>query len=171
LIQNDLTGSGLPTKGYFLEEGFCDLIKGLYVAMYQTEEHKKKLLSSLGLPENFTFETLVTIVSESNTDYLVPVKYLFFGADGKATTSQNAIAALGLESLCTMEPQLFPVMLRARNKLKFLRELPKVLNRIHPGLYQELTALQKTEKDFLRGLEHIWMDVLGGKIILNKKIG
>jgi len=123
--------------GYFLEEGFADMMRGEYSEKNLPTEMKEKIQKEF---ENEEIEVNRDAVSEhfSGIDIEIDVKYLNLDPEGYVSYPLSAIAATGLQMLCKKQPKLKEVLIEARTDIEKLREIPRLINEIKPGLYSEI---------------------------------
>lgn len=111
-------------EGFFLEEGYAELERGLYVAQ------------ELGKPDGFAGD------AQFGKSHLIN-KYKFFkrntntGKEGW-TFPSGAIPAMTLELLIDHDPELLSALRESRRSVEGLREVARRIDAISPGLYQEL---------------------------------
>jgi hypothetical protein len=136
--------------GWFLEEGFADMIRGEYIEQNITDETSKKLnniISKLGFdPETFFSLTAET---ESGLKFELVRKYYVI-TQQQIGNASSSIAATGLEMLCEKETKLRQTLIEARTNIEKLREIPKLINAIKPGLYMEIQKCGYSEDEFAR---------------------
>jgi hypothetical protein len=129
--------------GYFLEEGFVDLQRGDYEEQY-IPAHIKEKRDSLTTTTN-EYKTLSGVVYRESKKYLAIMK------DDKTIGSPfTSIAATGIEMLCEKIPNFKQVLVEARSDIEKLREIPRLINAIKPGLYTEIQKCDLSEEDFAR---------------------
>lgn len=151
-------GFGTLRTGAFLEEGFADLLRGKYLTQATMPDNvKQQILAKFRLAEDTPLDKEVRLTKEIKGEYFrffyrVPIRHLFLSSSGETQTVASGIAAGGLELLCQKDPGLFDALLAARGgDIERLREIPKRINAISPGLYPVLQNLQYSEDDFIRG--------------------
>jgi len=123
--------------GLFLEEGFAELMRGEYVDKNLTREEKESIKMAQSKQ-----------VSDEN-GYGMKDKYMFF-EDGKLEHSLLSVAGVGLEILCGAIPNLRQTFAEARGDLEKLREIPKLINGIKPGLYMEIQKCEPTPSGLIK---------------------
>jgi len=142
--------------GEFLEEGFASMIEGEYTQRYMPEKTREELdknFIKLGFSPKNTHDTVrINFHAGIGYGYSVSEKFLFLDPtqeDG-LSWSVASIAATGLEMLCEKEPKLRQVLIEARNDISKLREIPRLINAIQPGLYMKIQKCDYDAKDFAR---------------------
>jgi hypothetical protein len=129
--------------GYFLEEGFADLQRGDYIEknISAVIKEKRNRLSAMANE----YET------QSGSVYQESKKYLAFMKDGETIGAPfTSIAATGIEMLCEKIPNLGQVLIEARSDIEKLREIPRLINAIKPGLYLEIQKCGYSQDEFIR---------------------
>lgn len=97
-----------------------------------------------------------SIVREDDNDwqYDMAEKYLLIEGNSAGQMYINypnpAVAATGLEMLCEKIPTLRQTLIEARSDVEKLREIPKLINAIKPGLYMEIQKCDYSHEEFLR---------------------
>jgi len=136
-------------RGKFLEEGFADLLRGKYMEQNLALPVKEKIEERV---RTFLDKAKKTIrVPSSHTEHFdVGIKYATLSENGSIYLSSSAIAATALEMLIAHRPQLEEILCRARNDLDYLREIPKILNEIKPGLYEEIQKCDYSDEEIAR---------------------
>ncbi|TRZ53580.1 hypothetical protein D4R99_00595 [bacterium] len=136
--------------GWLLEEGFADMMRGEYTEKNMLPENKEKILENLN-------EAGLSVVSgrlslfPKGLDYEVPLKNVIrVTTSGISTTGDTAIASAALEMLCEKEPKLRQTLIEARSDIEKLRNVPKLINAIKPGLYLEIQKCGKGKAEFAR---------------------
>ncbi len=131
--------------GWFLEEGFADMMRGEYVGKNRKVQIPEKEL------EEKEKKSLYEGVS-SKYVFMLPEKENALIKDGSVHIGfiQSSIAAVGLEMLCEKEPKLRQVLIESRSDIEKLREIPKLINAIKPGLYMEIQKCAYQAKEFAR---------------------
>lgn len=128
--------------GNFLEEGFADMKRGDYIKQNISATMREKVHQRNKGTDWKTF---------SGSTYEVSDKYVFLLSSGEALgCASSAIAATGLEMLFKKQPKLMNVMFEARSDIKQLREIPKLINAIKPGLYFEIQKCGTSQDEFIR---------------------
>jgi len=133
-------------RGCFLEEALAEMQSGDYFEQNISPKIKKNI-QQLYRDRKFVslraaFELLGCEVSE---------KYFDVIDNGESFGwSPAAIAATGLEMLCRKQPKLKEIIIEARSDIEKLREIPKLINDIKPGLYTEIQKCEYTAEDFIR---------------------
>ena len=122
--------------GGLLEEGFADLLRGDYIEQNITNENREKIAKER--PNTF-----------DDYGFDVADKYMYFTKNSVGMVS-TSIAATALEMLCKKEPKLKEVLIEARSDIKKLREIPKLINAIKPGLYLDIQKCEYSVEDFTR---------------------
>jgi hypothetical protein len=133
--------------GTFLEEGFAEMLHGDYMEKNVSPKVKAKIFKKL---KNLGYDTRLESVSLSSPDMDCGIKYINL-YDDEVHYGGTSIAATGLDMLCEKQPKLKEVLFEARSDIEKLREVPKLINKIKPGLYMEIQkhALY-TKEDFIR---------------------
>ncbi|MFA5830770.1 MAG: hypothetical protein WC878_02970 [Candidatus Paceibacterota bacterium] len=146
--------------GTFLEEGFADMLCGDYMKKNILSEVKKKIFKKL---ESLGFDTRLESISLSSVKADCGIKYIDL-RDGELHYGETSIAATGLDMLCAKQPKLKQVLFEARSDIEKLREVPKLINKIKPGLYMEIQkhALY-TKEDFIR-VQNIIKDAIKNSV-------
>jgi hypothetical protein len=143
--------------GQFLEEGFADMLRGEYMKKNLPSEHKEKILKELenkkipvhsGAIHNDV--SGVENKTSSKFTYDVSIKYLHINEKTNLDYRTPSVAATGLEMLCEKQPKLKEVLFEARTDIEKLREIPRLINEIKPGLYLEIQKCLRTYEDFSR---------------------
>jgi hypothetical protein len=157
-------GHGFPQRetpyGQFLEEGFADMLRGMYRGQNMSNELKElaKVVPSL---DTCTPESLVSITNNaSGYQYDIPLRYATFTASRTPNLPVPATAGYALELLCEKEPKLMPALLKGRTAVEGLRQVAQVIESIQPGLYPELQRLSYSEDDFALGMKKV-KEVIG----------
>jgi hypothetical protein len=129
--------------GYFLEEGFADLQRGDYLEQNISTKIKEERNSLSVITDEYK--------TPSGVVYRESKKYLAFMKDGKTIGAPfTAIAATGVEMLCEKIPNLKQVLIEARSDIEKLREIPRLINAIKPGLYLEIQKCGYSQEEFAR---------------------
>jgi len=141
--------------GWFLEEGFADMLRGEYVSQHATDQDLKRMEQSLSYP-SLSFKSTIPLKSSSNPSILspIPIKYLFCKPESVMGLI-SSIAASGVEMLCNANPQLRQRMIEARNSINGLRALTQEIDKIAPGLYPHIQKTDPTMEDSHKCLKYI----------------
>ena len=145
-------------QGYFLEEGFAEMVRGNYIEKFAMEEEREKLRKALsGNSDTGIFNKNKVKVTNKKTGeaFNLPLKYFFLCPDGEVKMGLSSLAGFGLEVLCEQKPLLKKQLAAGRKNINELREIPKLINNIKRGLYVRLRPLQYTADDFFSGLSYI----------------
>jgi hypothetical protein len=131
--------------GNFLEEGFAELLSGEYREENTSSEISQKIKNR---QDNWIREN-------DGWQYDTPLKYLsYYSIDEKGVMGISyaipSIAAVGLEMLFKKNPELRQTLIQARSNVEKLREIPKLINAIKPGLYAEIQKCGYSEEEFSR---------------------
>ena len=145
--------------GHFIEEGFAEYYRGMYVANNISEEYKAKLASSMGY-SNLEPDDTLSLTTPNNKLIPLPLKYFFLKRDNIACTDIS-IPGYGLELLFNKDPKLQNTLVQSRGSLRYLRAVAQRINTIHPGLYGSMQRSALKTEDFNRIILTI-IDVLGG---------
>jgi hypothetical protein len=136
--------------GNFLEEGFAEFMKCEYAEKNidgETNKNLDKKIREMGFdPATFL---MLWASTKSGERYEVSRKYWSIEKD-KLEWGTSSLCAEGLEILCEKIPELRQVMIEARSDINKLREIPKLINAIKPGLYTEIQKCEYTAEDFIR---------------------
>jgi len=155
-------------RGTFFEEGFCDYIRAEYVKQYQNRLRAIQMLR-LFYPRNTGKYQLDATFKAAHSEQRIPAKYFFAMPDPYTPViSSSSVAGFGVELLCKRSPELFPKLIQARSDLEALRAVPRLINDLSPGMYEELRDLEDTEESFDLGLKTIVDRLYGGKLPLAK---
>jgi hypothetical protein len=132
------------TTGLFLEEGFADYMRGLYIS------------GELGLPEGFIKNNIRSIKRWRRSEHVMPVlpKYVYKTGEEFSAIPSSA-AATALELLTDKDPRLFPAMLDARKEVDGLRAVAARIDTIEPALYKKLRDNFNHENEFYNGLDYV----------------
>ncbi len=132
--------------GSFLEEGFADLLRGEYSSQNISDREKEKNI----LKEK-------EIENSPHIPYRISRKYFYNDEESRSAGnpdgivwSGSSIAATGLEMLCEKEPKLRQTLIESRSDIEKLREIPRLINAIKPGLYLEIQKCAYSEDEFAR---------------------
>jgi hypothetical protein len=130
--------------GEFLEEGFVEMLSGEYVNRNKSEDVREKIK-----------EKMKSIVrKDDGWQYDMDEKYVSIddveSGNLRVVYAEPAVAATGLEMLCEKIPILRQTLIEARSDVEKLREIPKLLNAIKPGLYMEIQKCDYSHEEFLR---------------------
>jgi hypothetical protein len=159
--------------GGFLEEGFADYLRGMYLEANIPKRASTTLLKRAGNRGLGLNSTRPLIDNSSKYQHPLPVKYLFsiyrHGRFAGITTSEACRAGFGVELLCKKDPGLFAAMIRARNNLSGIREVARRIDGISRGLYVGLERIPYSQSGFMLGLKLIIDRVYGGELILDDK--
>ena len=110
-------------EGYFLEEGYAELERGLYVTQI------------LGKPNGFT--------GRPQSDFTSPIdKYNVFNKKGQWGLPPGSLPAITLELLIKHDSEFLSSLRKSRSSVEGLREIIRHINAISPGLYQELRKIE-----------------------------
>lgn len=131
--------------GSFLEEGFVEMLAGEYTDKNMSDDIREKIKVKMNY----------IIRKDDDWQYDMAEKYVSIhdvDEQGKFSVGypDPAIAATGLEMLCEKIPTLRQTLIEARSDVEKLREIPKLLNAIKPGLYMEIQKCDYSEKEFTR---------------------
>ena len=141
---------GLDTEnssGWFIEEGFADLMRGEYIALNMPNEVKKAIINS---------DTELLGLGERRAQV---VKYAYLDHNDEVKIMNSSHAALAIELLCEKEPLLREELLNGRNDLSVGERIKNYVNRLSPGLYDKLNQLDYTSGDFVEGLRMVVKEV------------
>ncbi|MCK9352087.1 MAG: hypothetical protein WCT49_04170 [Candidatus Paceibacterota bacterium] len=148
-LQRSLDDRSVPYSGIFLEEGFAEIMKGEYLEKYMSGKEKDRLLEVLGLPEKTPLSREVTVSFQSKSGEVVetvmPIKYLYIKSENGVDCSASAPAASALEIAWKKYPELRTAMIESRGDESKLKEIPKIFERISPGLYSKLQKIFKAD--------------------------
>jgi hypothetical protein len=131
--------------GEFLEEAFAEMLSGEYTERNRSETTQKKIKEKM--------ESLIR--EDDDWQYDMAEKYVSIydiNERGNLTVGYSipAVAATGLEMLCEKIPTLRQTLIEARSDVEKLREIPKLINAIKPGLYMEIQKCDYSHEEFLR---------------------
>ena len=140
----------IPAWGWLLEEGFADLVRGEYEEKNLNSEIKKDLMVRRKKPDFPLEKEIVFAMTASGRHFGVFGKYLYPLGEADTGFTSSAIAATSLELLCQKHPDLRETLIAARTDIEKLREIPKLINEIKPGLYTEIQKCAYTVEDFAR---------------------
>lgn len=131
-------------KGSFLEEGFAEMMRGLYV--------DKVLDRRQGFGSPPEIRALQKKLQE--TGFGFPAKYSSI-AKGKShiMLGPSSWAALSMEILIIQNPDLVPTIFEARKSPEKLNEFYASVNSIKPGLVAELANIKQEHDECIRGFE------------------
>lgn len=135
-------------SGYLLEEGFCELLRGLYVH------------SILGKPDGFADRMKLDKLREEIAagDLIWPPNKYFYNSksgDGDVEIANESLAGFALELLILENPDLAVKVIEARKTPEGLRDLYRTLEATHPGILKDLNELAPRSKDCINGLAYI----------------
>ncbi|MFA5830519.1 MAG: hypothetical protein WC878_01685 [Candidatus Paceibacterota bacterium] len=136
--------------GDFLEEGFAELLTGEYLSQYVPEEieaRRETILMKSGIHIN---DNDIAVLPANGSKSEVFTKYIRIDKNNDLGVSKSAIAATSLEMLFKKEPKLRQTLIEARGNIEKLREIPKLINNIQPGLYVKIQKCEPTDSDFMR---------------------
>ena len=72
-----------------------------------------------------------------------------------ALVSTPALMGYGIELLVRARPELYSTLIGARRSVQHLRQVPRLLHSIRPGLYDDLRKLSYSKEDFSIALRNI----------------
>lgn len=124
-----LLGSEENDTGSFLEEGYAELERGLYVS------------EVLGKPKGFGGERLKATAPL----YELLRKYVYstrIGGKEELCLLGGAYPAVALELLVQKVPKLFEALRHARHSAEGLRDVAWYIDSVCPGLYQEMRQIE-----------------------------
>jgi len=133
--------------GWFLEEGFAEMIRGEYMEKNRQPKELKKLCEVM---KEYGISVRSGMTAGFSPDYEIAVKYAYLDSTGDIGHAEGSIAAMSLEMLCEKEPKLRQTLIEARSDVLKLKEIPKLINAIKPGLYVKIQKCDSTFEDFLR---------------------
>jgi hypothetical protein len=150
--------------GGFLEEGFADMLRGEYIERNMSADIRKKIQEKMKSiareDDDWQYDMnpkyiFIDVPNEDEDDWSYDAEPAFIDEfDEDETTWVNymksAIAATGLEMLCEKIPILRQTLIEARSDIEKLREIPKLLNAIKPGLYMEIQKCDYSDEEFTR---------------------
>jgi hypothetical protein len=147
VIRKQRTGFAFTHQGYgwFLEEGFADMMKGEYNKSFCPIRYREKILEKFKVPLNASLDTMLTLHG-----YQSSIKYFILQKSGNLGTSPSSAASTGIEMLCEKIPELRQTLIEARSDIEKLREIPKLINSIEPGLYMKIQQCDYSEEEFAR---------------------
>lgn len=129
--------SDSPRKGSFLEEGYADYERGQYV-------------QRLGHTDGVLIEHPKLLEDFEGRD-LGPHYWYLTPDGGRGVPIRSSLGASVLETLIYADPELLDALRASRYSVEGLRAVPKRLNRLQPGLYSRLQALDVETSDGLVG--------------------
>jgi hypothetical protein len=145
MLQKSHDDRAVPYSGTFLEEGFAEIMKGEYLEKHMSEKEKDRLLEVLGLPEKTPLSREVTVSFQSKsgeiTETVMPIKYLYIESENSVVCSASSPAASALEIAWKKYPELRSAMMESRGDESKLKEIPKIFEKISPGLYSKLQKI------------------------------
>jgi hypothetical protein len=172
-------GDKLKNQGAFFEEGWADFVRAKYMEKYMSNKTKRVLfgknsdITSVNL--NKTMVRMSAEEMELKLNGFFPLansrrcqlaaKYFYVANDNGISNDVPAPSGFGIELLCKKNPELFDLLTQARGDVSKLREVPKIINKMSPGLYLRLRQLECTEEDFIKGLKMIIDEVSSGSSI------
>jgi len=146
--------------GYFLEEGFAEMLAAEYVKQNVSTADEDKMAETLGSDARFDSLDIVAEIrnEKGETMYKLPLKYFLLGTKSHAMSSP---AGFAMEMLCKQNPKLWPAIIKSRTSAEGLREVARNINEIDPSLYEKLRAHLYDTDGFQRGL-HDTVKAIGG---------
>lgn len=147
--------------GWFLEEGFAELLRGKYKSKYMNRLDKNKLERSFNYGELDWDDTLQT-PDEDNIILPSPLKYADLRSNGVPGNKSSSYAAFALELILKRDPEIFPLLCEARKSLPSLRKLAKRLNKVSDGLYLYIQKGPYNMESFRSKLLYVINNISGG---------
>lgn len=114
--------------GYLAEEAFGVLVEGGY-AQHIPMTHESSSFAMVGSPR-------------------IPSKYV----QGAAGVPQGVFGAIALELIGVKEPELMPLLLRARKSLEGIQEFKQLLDEMGPGLSDDFFNANMLKRTLTRGV-------------------
>jgi hypothetical protein len=131
-------------RGNWLEEAFAHMIAHAYRAQFAPWDSGGDLpFENLIIPAKYTYQ---------NDNYMRV----------RRRPDSSVFAALGLELLIAKDPSLFDYAIASRTDLEALRQTARRVDQLAPGIYNYLSCLQYTPKDFQQGMDTILTTLHGG---------
>lgn len=127
---------GIEKRNIFLEEGFAELMRGLYVHKF------------LNRPNGFGSE--IAIRNEAFSE--LPRKYDITNQGEASPMGASSLAAYAVELLIMTNPSIASSIIEARNSPSALRALYQKINSIDKNLVGNLRKLSYNSQDFGKGL-------------------
>lgn len=112
--ENEING-----KGAFFEQGFKALVTATYRQAIDATDSQPRRVPGY----TTVLPTKYSELTATRTEYI---------------TYSAGLAAVSLELLASKNPDLLPALLASRSTIEGLREVPRIINGISPGLYREL---------------------------------
>lgn len=138
-----------PQLGNFFEEGFATLMAAEYTR------------DALGLPDELWPDQMPLPTGMDGCSVPPLLATLPAGYVWKSTTpgvpvwSATAFAAAGIELLAQARPALYEALIRARRHVQGLRDVARIVEEIHPGLYSRLRRAPYSTEGFTAALRDI----------------
>lgn len=130
---------GKEERNTFLEEGFAELMRGLYVHKF------------LNRPNGFGAETARRNEAFSE----LPRKYDITNQGEASPFGASSLAAYSVELLIMTDPSIVCSLVEARSSPAALRDLYRKINTIDKGLVGSLRKLSYSSQDFGKGLGRV----------------
>ncbi len=93
--------TGSTYKGFFLEEGFAEMMRAQYMSQHMNSEVREKLARILEIPEEGVSTAFVGItIDEGGGNISIPAPLISFSTDGHPMIMESSLAASGLMTLC-----------------------------------------------------------------------
>jgi len=138
--------------GLFLEEGYAGYEQGEYIRELGNESgavsDNPVLLSDANRYKGTPLERFATITKDATGQLKI------------AAGMRQSVPAVTLEQLFNHDPELLPLIRKSRGSVDALREVPKRINAIMPGLYQRMQGINMKAPDGVDQAAHLMVEVV-----------
>jgi len=138
-------------RGVFLEEAFAEMCRGEYLDAYilpETQEEIAELADMRMLTLRDKNE--ISFGREKGKICRIGLKYASLTQGDSISINIPSIGATALEKLCKKVPELRQCLMKARTDIESLREIPKLIEKVKPGLYGEIQKCGYSQDEFIR---------------------
>jgi hypothetical protein len=142
-------------SGAYIEEGLAELVRCRYMQKFMDEKQKIALASIEGILPEDVAHSIVNTKFSKNVTIGVPLPLMLANQPGENKIIGSAPACAGLMNLCENIPELEDALWKARAQPEALREIPKIVNGFHPGLYAKLMKVPYDGEEFAKATKMI----------------